>query len=287
MTDRFPNLLIVGAMKSGTSTLYADLARHPDIFFPENKEPMGYAAMTSSDAAGIRAFAALYRDRPERYLGDASTGYTKVPLRPSVAATVARSVIDPKIIYIARDPVTRAERHLAHNIGNGVTDPELLDIRKNVEYSCVSAYRMQISYWRAHLPPDAIFETTLEAYQADRDAVIAQALAFLELDPKGLDRLSPKDINRGAARRSAYRSPLRHVLHSPLYGRFRERVPPTLRRSLARRLLPPADQSEVCFSNADRAFLLHAIAALDALDAPAPEKIRKIFSEVAAQTESE
>ncbi len=35
----WPNLFIVGAVKSGTTSLYAYLRQHPDIFFPEMKEP--------------------------------------------------------------------------------------------------------------------------------------------------------------------------------------------------------------------------------------------------------
>lgn len=284
---RFPNLLVIGAMKSGTSSLYADLARHPDIFFPEQKEPMGYSAIALGDPQGKQIFAELYKGRSERYLGDASTGYTKVPIRPDVAGTVTRCVEEPKIIYVTRDPVTRAERHLAHHIGNGVSNPEILDIRRNVEYASVSAYRMQISYWRAHLPSDAIFETTLQAYKEDRGAVVSQILDFLGLEPKGLDSMEPQDANRGRSRRSAYRSPFRHVLHSPLYGRLREQLPLTLRRYIARRLLPPAKQSEVYFSNAERKFLLKVIAALNSLDAPTPETIYEVFRDVSDLKEND
>ena len=34
-----PDFLIIGAMKSGTTSLYADLKTHPSIFLPEDKEP--------------------------------------------------------------------------------------------------------------------------------------------------------------------------------------------------------------------------------------------------------
>ena len=35
----FPNLLIVGAAKSGTTSLFNYLSQHPDIFMSSNKEP--------------------------------------------------------------------------------------------------------------------------------------------------------------------------------------------------------------------------------------------------------
>ena len=34
-----PSFLIIGAMKSGTTTLHADLATHPSISTPDRKEP--------------------------------------------------------------------------------------------------------------------------------------------------------------------------------------------------------------------------------------------------------
>ena len=35
-----PNFLIIGAMKSATTSLYTYLKQHPDIFMPSIKEPM-------------------------------------------------------------------------------------------------------------------------------------------------------------------------------------------------------------------------------------------------------
>lgn len=41
-TATLPNLFIVGAVKCGTTSLYAYLRQHPQIFFPEMKEPHFY-----------------------------------------------------------------------------------------------------------------------------------------------------------------------------------------------------------------------------------------------------
>ena len=37
---RTPNFLIIGAMKSATTSLYSYLSQHPDIFMTKIKEPM-------------------------------------------------------------------------------------------------------------------------------------------------------------------------------------------------------------------------------------------------------
>ena len=39
-TDKKPNFLIIGAMKAATTSLYAYLKEHPEIYLPSFKEPM-------------------------------------------------------------------------------------------------------------------------------------------------------------------------------------------------------------------------------------------------------
>ena len=39
-TDKKPNFLIIGAMKAATTSLYAYLKEHPEIYLPSLKEPM-------------------------------------------------------------------------------------------------------------------------------------------------------------------------------------------------------------------------------------------------------
>jgi len=43
MKHNWPNLFIVGAMKSGTTTLHNVLSRHPQVFMSEKKEPHFFA----------------------------------------------------------------------------------------------------------------------------------------------------------------------------------------------------------------------------------------------------
>ena len=39
-----PNFLIVGAAKSGSTSLYQYLSQHPEVFMPVNKEPNYFVA---------------------------------------------------------------------------------------------------------------------------------------------------------------------------------------------------------------------------------------------------
>ena len=40
---KLPNFLIIGAPKSGTTTLFNCLNQHPEIFMPEKKEPFYFS----------------------------------------------------------------------------------------------------------------------------------------------------------------------------------------------------------------------------------------------------
>ena len=54
---KLPAFLIIGAMKSGTTTLYRDLLAHPDIFMPAHKEPSNLCHDRVLDENGLREYA--------------------------------------------------------------------------------------------------------------------------------------------------------------------------------------------------------------------------------------
>ena len=53
LNKNFPDFFVIGAAKSGTTSLYSYLAQHPDLYLPDVKEPNYYA----------------YKDSPLRVIG--------------------------------------------------------------------------------------------------------------------------------------------------------------------------------------------------------------------------
>ncbi|WP_368407925.1 sulfotransferase [Igneacidithiobacillus copahuensis] len=126
--QNWPNLFIVGAVKSGTTSLWAYLKQHPEIYFPEMKEPHYF---THPHPAPEQRHCIRYIDSEEQYLrlyqdsgqvtyrGDASPSY----LWSEVAAQeIAQCCPDSKIIIILRDPVQRAYAQYLMDFNEGVTD---------------------------------------------------------------------------------------------------------------------------------------------------------------------
>lgn len=101
------NLFLVGAAKSGTTSLWSALGRHPDIYITENelyKEPAFFCELGSK--IGIDTYHRLF-EKGERckYRLDASTAYLT---SPEAAERIYRYNPDAKILIILRNPIERA-----------------------------------------------------------------------------------------------------------------------------------------------------------------------------------
>src|SRR5690348_11148544 len=91
MHEIWPNFFLVGAAKAGTTSIYAYLSEHPQIFFPTIKEPHFFTQVHPSpeqkfliEAVSKRsAYLRLYaRAGSHRIIGDASPSYLWHPEVP-------------------------------------------------------------------------------------------------------------------------------------------------------------------------------------------------------------
>jgi hypothetical protein len=109
-------ILIIGSMKSGTTTLFDLLARHPAIAPARNKEP-GFFAFEEVFALGFGWYDALFAFDParHRYGLEGSTDYTKHPFCTGVAERLIASAPRRfRLIYLMRHPLRRIESHARH-----------------------------------------------------------------------------------------------------------------------------------------------------------------------------
>ena len=106
--EMLPNLLIPGAMRSGTTAMHTLLAQHPDIYMSSYKEP-NVLANPQKDVADYRR---LFANAPAaRYRGESSTMYmilpeaiSKMALLPDLqvdrhAAQSGRSRLVPLLVH--------------------------------------------------------------------------------------------------------------------------------------------------------------------------------------------
>ena len=116
----WPNFFIIGAAKSGTTSLYHYLKQHPHVFMSKIKEPRFFALeghplnFTGPDPERIRTgtttelsdYLELFQEaRRAIAIGEASTIYLNHERAPGA---IARSVPDARIVAVLRHPAERA-----------------------------------------------------------------------------------------------------------------------------------------------------------------------------------
>lgn len=98
-----PNFLIVGAAKSGTTTLYRWLKQHPDVFLPDWKEPSYF--VHDFRVSNWNQYLALFEPgRDKKAVGESSAAYLADPVSPE---WIKKELGDIKIIILLRNPVDR------------------------------------------------------------------------------------------------------------------------------------------------------------------------------------
>src|SRR5437879_3262477 len=99
-TKRLPDLLIVGAMKAGTTSLAAWLRAHPQVFMTEEKELHFFDARW---ARGVDWYHEQFAAAPETVLaGEATPAYM---VRPVFIERMASVVPGARLLVMLRNPV--------------------------------------------------------------------------------------------------------------------------------------------------------------------------------------
>jgi len=118
-----PNFLVVGAAKSGTTSLYHYLKQHPEIYMSPIKEPYFFSFINKEpDFKGpfdektnetiitdLSDYEKLFENvDSEKAIGECSTSYLYFP---ESAMNIKKYIPNCKIIIILRNPIERAYSH--------------------------------------------------------------------------------------------------------------------------------------------------------------------------------
>lgn len=117
--ERLPNFLVIGAARSGTTTLHYHLGQHPEVFVSPVKETNFFLWDEAGEMPGwvddrvrqeapqtLEAYAALFAQAGERHraVGESSPSYLFGP----VAARIKARLPEARLIAILRQPVEQA-----------------------------------------------------------------------------------------------------------------------------------------------------------------------------------
>ncbi len=180
-----PTFLIIGAMKSGTTSLYRYLQAHPDVFMSEQKE-LNYFTQGQNQnwGKGLAWYQAQFEQAGKaRAIGEASTNYTKYPQFRGVPERIATLLPRVQLIYILRNPIERVRSAYLHAVINGKERrPIELAIQEKPHYVATSRYAMQIDRYMEHFPREQLHILTADDLRERRDQTMRQVFRFIGAD---------------------------------------------------------------------------------------------------------
>ena len=245
---REPNLFIIGAMKSGTTSLHEYLDTHPHIAMSQEKEP-GYFVEELSLRKGEDWYLSLFaQDARYQYVGESSTHYTKLPLYRGVPERLFRFNPDARLIYIMRDPFERTVSHYWHAVRDVAHGGELRSLLKAVqddpEYLALSDYASQLDPYFERFGRDAVLTLTFEALIENPQRELDRIYRWLELPSHPIAAESRKAHNQKppAMTGVAGAGILNRIQFSRAWDRVSPYVPGTIKNWATARAYQPVDE---------------------------------------------
>lgn len=204
----FPNFIIIGAARSGTSSLYEYMKQHPDIYFPELKEPMFFAfagrpvkfsgpgddkEINRKAITDLAQYQKLFKNRHgEKAVGEASANYL---YSENAAQNIKKYVPHAKLIVVLRNPVERAYSSYLYTLRDGrerlrsfeeALQQEGVRIKNNWEhiwhYANMGFYFRQLQKYLSLFPRSNIKIILQEDLKSNPQLVLADVFEFLEVD---------------------------------------------------------------------------------------------------------
>jgi hypothetical protein len=204
---RLPNLVVVGAPKCGTTSLYHYLGQHPQVYLPTRKELHYFSRRElARDTAGPgdqtvlqhlcadrAAYEAEYAAAGEQpVLGDISPSYFDFA---EVAPAMRRELGDARIVILLRDPIGKAFSQYMHLVRDGrETLPFFRALEAEAErtrqgwsmiwrYAGSSRYAARVRRYLDAFGPERVRVYRFEDFIADPQATLTDLWTWLGIDP--------------------------------------------------------------------------------------------------------
>jgi hypothetical protein len=230
--ELLPNLVVIGAMKAGTTSMHNYLDLHPEINVSTDKEARFFQDPDLLDWVGTyqRNFT-----RGTRYRAESTPIYSKWPVVPGVADRLAELVPDARIIYMVREPIDRIVAEYVEQMqwtaASRPLEVELADPEEPTNSLVASSrYATQLAQFRERFGADRVLVLDLADLAADTPGTMNEVFAFLGLEP--LD-LTAEDFRTYNARdeKGTYPTWALRIRHSPI-TRALDKLPAGLRQRL-------------------------------------------------------
>jgi hypothetical protein len=182
-TGALPNLVVVGGLKCGTTSIHHYLNLHPEVEMSRPKE-LNFFVAELNWPLGPEWYASHFSGRAS-VRGESSPHYTNRPRFEGVAERMRSVLGEARLVFMVRDPIDRMLSHYLHNVGGGYDDRTLTDAFADPESAYVtrSRYFFQLEPYLEEFGPERIEIVGREELKRDRPATMRRVFAFLGVDP--------------------------------------------------------------------------------------------------------
>lgn len=202
MTDTItPNLFVIGAQKSGTSSFHAILQQHPDIFMSAKKELEFFNHTHVTDSEHFKnSYLPHFQDGVNHtYRGESTATYiwtyddnspwcnqSKI-YNPKIPDTLKEFLGDNnKFILLLRNPVDRAVSAFFHHVRKGRKNVTRFPLQEAVKWhgiADIGFYGRHLNRWFQTFPKEQFLVLIYEEFYSNVGKQMKRVCNFLEIAP--------------------------------------------------------------------------------------------------------
>jgi hypothetical protein len=227
-----PNLIIIGGLKCGTTSIHHYLGLHPEVQMSKPKELNFFVEELNWDL-GLDWYRSRFDSRfPVR--GESSPHYTNLPRFGGVPARIREHCPDAKLLYMVRDPISRILSHWRHATGAGYETGTMEERLAAPEGTYVqrSLYWMQLQPYLEMFPREQIAVFTQEELQSGREETMRHAFAFAGVDAEFSSEQFAREWEKSSAKEGDRYQLMERLIKLPGFRSFDrnfDRLPESLR----------------------------------------------------------
>lgn len=176
------DFLIIGAARSGTTSLSQIVASHPDIGFCSVKEPQFFCKEDWRDH--LEDYHSLFKSEGKIF-GEGSTNYSKFPaFNASIHSDIFEYNPNMKLIYILRHPIDRIVSHYKFSLERGYSDTDInTEVLNKPIYTNSSRYFFQVEPYLKLFGKENLKLVLLDDFKNQPEKVMNSVFEFLDVSP--------------------------------------------------------------------------------------------------------
>ncbi len=246
---RLPDVYIIGAQKSGTTTLYDWISQHPQVYGDPLAKDFPFFSQDSLYKKGPKELAKFSKGaKPDQLVlgGDANAMFVKYG-----AKRLYETIPKAKLIAILRNPVDRAysaycyavERLLENRSFEKAIEEELAGYNYSwfdsmqKDYLKHGLYAQQLKSILQYYPKEQVSVIIFEEWKKEPVKIMRDLFKFLEIDKNFIPVMRVKNVTKGRYRSKLIAKLIHWQAPENIFGKFLKLIIPfRMRTSLRQKL---------------------------------------------------